>query len=133
MLVLLISVAYFILGRVTFSGNTQIRPLWVLIFELFIICGMLCVPYKAMGNFGQNRLINIVWMTFMIFSAFLWVYYLVWSNLVNSLKHATLSKYWRIIILISGAVLLFYSSSNFMDYFELLLKGEATEYFVIRF
>ena len=69
----------------------------------------------------------------MIFSAFLWVYYLVWSNLVNSLKHATLSKYWRIIILISGAVLLFYSSSNFMDYFELLLKGEATEYFVVSF
>lgn len=40
-----------------------------------VLCGMLCVPYMAMGSFGAGRLLNVIWITFMFFS---WTeYYLI--------------------------------------------------------
>lgn len=133
MLILLIPVAIFVSERITMNNHIHIRPVWILLVELFVICGMLCVPFKAMGNFGQSRLLNTIWMTFIILSAFLWVYYLIWSDLVNSLKYIMLSKYSSLFLFVVGVVMLFYSGSNYLDYIELLLKGNAAEYFTIRF
>lgn len=133
MLILLIPVAIFVSSRIFINKTRLIHPLWILLVELLVICGMLCVPYKAMGNFGQDRLLNTIWMTFMLFSAFLWVYYLIWSNLLDSLKDIVFSKYGRLFLFVAGVVLFFYSNSNFMDYLELFLKGEAADYYTARF
>ena len=133
MLILLIPVAIFVSSRIFINKTRLIHPLWILLVELLVICGMLCVPYKALGNFGQDRLLNTIWMTFMLFSAFLWVYYLIWSNLLDSLKDIVFSKYGRLFLFVAGVVLFFYSNSNFMDYLELFLKGEAADYYTARF
>ena len=56
---------------------------------LMILCGMFCVPYYAMKNFGAGRLENVVWITFMFFS---WILYtMIWlfltvKNYVNISK-----------------------------------------------
>ena len=37
-----------------------------------VICGMICVPYYAMGNWGDGRLQNIVFYTYIIFAILLY-------------------------------------------------------------
>ncbi len=45
-------------------------PFASLILSVGIICGMLCVPFYAMGSFGALRVTNVVWITFMFLSWF---------------------------------------------------------------
>lgn len=53
-----------------------------LVCSFAIICGMFCVPYKAMGTFGAGRLTNVVWIAFMFLC---WLnYFLAWGVLVKS-------------------------------------------------
>ena len=42
-----------------------------------VISGMFCVPYKAMAYFGEGRVSNVIWITFMMLSWFLYV--LLWG------------------------------------------------------
>lgn len=45
-----------------------------------VICGMLCVPYLPMGYFGEPRITNVIWITFMILSGI--IYFLLWGYLL---------------------------------------------------
>ena len=47
---------------------TALNPLILFILSIIIECGVLCVPYKAMGNFGAGRVYNIIWLTYMLMS-----------------------------------------------------------------
>lgn len=43
-------------------------PWWIILIFGMVISGMLCVPYMASGTFGAQRLFNVVWITFILFS-----------------------------------------------------------------
>lgn len=43
------------------SKYFKISPLLFIIIFWIMLCGMLCVPYMAMGNFGDDRLTNVIW------------------------------------------------------------------------
>lgn len=46
------------------------KKIWLLLFTSWVIfCGILCVPYYGMGYFGEGRIANINWLTFMFLSA----------------------------------------------------------------
>lgn len=46
------------------------KKICLLLFVSWVVfCGILCVPYYAMGNFGEARIANINWLTLMLFSA----------------------------------------------------------------
>ena len=51
----------------------------ILLSSGLVICGMLAVPYYAMGGFGEGRLINVVWLTFMVLS---WLNYILLLGLL---------------------------------------------------
>lgn len=48
----------------------KLFPLASLILSVGIICGMLCVPFYAMGSFGGLRVTNVIWIAFMFLSWF---------------------------------------------------------------
>jgi len=54
------------------SRDSRIFPWRPLLFSTITICGMLCVPYYAMGSFGDGRLTNVIWITFITLG---WVNY----------------------------------------------------------
>lgn len=46
------------------------KKISLLLFVSWVVfCGILCVPYYAMGYFGEVRVANIDWLTFMLLSA----------------------------------------------------------------
>lgn len=60
--------------------NRKYYPVLFIGSATVILLGMLCAPYYAMGNFGGGRLINVVWMAFMVFSVAGYTYVLCWAQ-----------------------------------------------------
>jgi len=64
-------------------------PLYLIICSLAavaVICGMFCVPYYAMADFGRGRVTNVIWITFNFLSWFIYfisVAYLVAKEYIN--------------------------------------------------
>lgn len=55
--------------------------LFALMAAVAVICGMFCVPYYAMADFGMGRVTNVIWITFMFFS---WlIYFMIWGLIVS--------------------------------------------------
>lgn len=57
-------------------------PVVQILLSGMVICGMLCVPYYPMGWFGSGRIINVIWITFMVLSWY--IYVLIWGYLVKN-------------------------------------------------
>lgn len=65
-------------------------PLIPLLYSVMVVCGMLCVPFYAMSFFGDGRLTNVVWATFVLLS---WLdYALVLRFVVFRLKEKKLHR-----------------------------------------
>lgn len=124
-------------NREKFSKRFPIIPILV---AGIVLSGMLCVPYFTMGYFGEGRLTNVIWISFMIFS---WIiYFFIWGYIVKkqyvdvdkilNSKHIELFK----LLLISGCmfVLLLFSNnnnaSNSLIAIEELCNGVANAYSV---
>lgn len=56
------------------------HPLIILSVSFVVFAGILCVPYYAMGGFGEGRLTNVVWITFIMLSVINYTYLLVYIN-----------------------------------------------------
>ena len=71
---------------ISFSMKNKIKISSKFIIILFlalamVLSGMFCVPYYAMGNFGAQRVTNVIWIAFMLFS---WLLYIVvWQYIIN--------------------------------------------------
>ena len=64
-----------------FPKHFPLYILFTVIIAVAVICGMFCVPYYAMADFGMGRVTNVIWITFMFFS---WViYFMLWGLFVN--------------------------------------------------
>ena len=113
----------------------------LLIVTLFssglVICGMLAVPYYAMGTFGNGRLTNVIWLTFMILS---WINYVLFLGILikkEILNHKKIlkRKYSLAIctlVICSGLLLSTFSkineSSNSVRALRELTNGTAKSY-----
>lgn len=68
---------------------------WIALSASFVIlCGMLCVPYYAMGGFGAGRLTNVIWITFVLLGWLNYVLIVRWLKLnrIITLKRTELWK-----------------------------------------
>ena len=61
------------------SRFTKRFPLVPVLMSGAVICGMFCVPYLPMGYFGEDRVTNVIWITFMLLTGV--VYFLFWGFL----------------------------------------------------
>lgn len=109
-----------------FSKSFPLLP--ILIF-ITIVCGMFCVPYFSMGNFGAGRITNVIWITFMFFSWIIYFYiwgYLVKNNIININKLPNSdNKYIMIVICI---FILFIMNSNSLKAITELCDNTAYNY-----
>ncbi len=58
--------------------NLDLHPIVLFLLLSMFQCGMLAVPYHAMGTFGAGRIKNIIWLAFMVSTALFVLYALVW-------------------------------------------------------
>lgn len=109
------------------SESLKYNPLYLLLTKICIICGMLCVPYKAMGWFGAGRVTNVIWITFMVLSCILWVYFIIWLSfrmqLKNKLQLRSVYKKIALIIICMGMV--YFPNSNAIKATNEIINGTA--------
>ena len=107
------------------------NPIWVMAACAMLWCGAMCVPNYAMGNFGEGRVVNILWMLFLLISAVMVVYTTVWFN--HKGRPAWLDGWcdsagWRTALVVFALGLLVYSGSNLKDVVRELADGTAAAY-----
>lgn len=115
-----------------FSERFPIIPLLV---SAMLLCGMLCVPYYAMGSYGDGRLINVIWITFMLLS---WVNYVliigffVKNGYINKTSEYKKSIIWAIVLVVTFSSLFFIinygKSSNSVVAIKELKYGVAEQH-----
>lgn len=114
------------------SRNRRLpNPLWVLAAGGTVFCGELCVPYYAMSSFGENRIKNIFWMSFLILSAVIVIYTVVWFNHKGRpdwLDCWMCSAGWQTMLVLLTAALVFHTGTNAKDILRELLDGTAQSY-----
>lgn len=103
----------------TFNNNKHLKkfpslsPLLFFLISWIILCGMLCVPYMAMGFFGVERLTNVIWLFFIVSTVLLLIYstwYLMSKYIsVDTIDNTILYKVFTVAI---AFMCVFYSSSN---------------------
>lgn len=107
------------------------NPLWVMAAGGALFCGELCVPYYAMSSFGEGRAQNIYWLTFMLVSAVIVIYTVVWFNQKG--RPAWLDTWaagpgWNTMLVVLAAALVFHTGTNAKDITRELLDGTAKTY-----
>ena len=60
--------------------NLKWNPIILYIIKVVIICGLFCVPYKAMGNFGARRVENVIWCASIILNCIFCIYTIQWIS-----------------------------------------------------
>lgn len=75
------------------------KLLLVFLISFAVLCGMFCVIYMPTGTFGEDRLTNVIWFAFMIFSwinyAFLVIY--LYSHKYILIKSAGHPVIWTVL------------------------------------
>lgn len=64
-------------------------PLYILaalVASVAVICGMFCVPYYAMADFGMGRVTNVIWITFSFLSWFVYFITVGWLTAADFLN-----------------------------------------------
>lgn len=85
----------------------KLNPVIMLCIGATIFCGCLCVPYMAMGNFGDMRVTNVYWIMYYFLSIFVMEYSFLWIfEHFISIRHLVISiKRWQLQLVI--CILLF--------------------------
>lgn len=113
------------------SINTAFNPLIFIVCSCVIMCGILCVPFYPMGNFGAPRVYNIFWLTFMALSFANNVYAICWfknKGLIEIKDFDHLERGFSGGILVILIILMLLPSSNFISVRMELADGTAKSY-----
>ena len=121
------------------KGNFSKRfPVLPVLVSLAVICGMFCVPYLPLGYFGEERVTNVIWVTFMMSSWFNYV--LIWGYLIaneyvsveklQAIKHLPIIKTAVIVVCLLGLFIFQdgVESSNSYEAIVELKDGVAQRY-----
>ena len=100
-------------------------PIFYLFIAWIILCGMLAVPYYAMGFFGQGRVRDVVWL-FEAFSITLITIYTTWYLLYRYFEVRDIKSDLFINLLFVGLVLIsaYWLNCNYMEAFKELTNGQ---------
>ena len=101
-------------------------PILYLFTAWIILCGMLAVPYYAMGFFGQGRVRDVVWL-FEAFSITLITIYTTWYLLYRYFEVKNIKNDLFVNLLFVGLVLIsaYWLNCNYMEAFKELTSGQA--------
>ncbi len=107
----------------------KLSPLIYIFIAWVILCGLLCVPYIAMGWFGAERLTNVIWLYIIFVSIMIIIYstFYILFNFVdvhNIENNVFLKTCYIVLILLS----VFYSTSNGKKAYEEVYNCTAPLY-----
>lgn len=108
--------------------DLKIHPILLFLTFCMFLCGMLAVPYFAMGTFGSGRLKNIIWIAYMLMAGMFWFYTLIWLSdripfIAKALDRIRNIEKGGIVIVVS--ILLILSSGYFFPAIRELSDGTA--------
>ena len=101
-------------------------PIFYLFIAWIILCGMLAVPYYAMGFFGQGRVRDVVWL-FEAFSITLITIYTTWYLLYRYFEVRDIKSDLFINLLFVGLVLIsaYWLNCNYIEAIKELENGQV--------
>lgn len=111
------------------------NPLIMIIISYVFIAGMFAVPYYGMGTFGTERIVNIIWIAFIVLSIVNEFVIILWLN--DKHKRIILEKMSDVAksgIVLAGILLLCVlggakeKSTAIMALDEVVVSGVATDY-----
>lgn len=102
------------------SIKANVNPLIILIISIGIICGMLSVPWFAMGGFGEGRVENVIWFAFIILSGLITLYFVLW---VKNKKHISLKISRKSIAIITMVLIIIISFSGNSNIVKLIYSS----------
>lgn len=108
--------------------DLKVNPIFLLGVSIIVFCGELCVPYYAMGNFGEDRVYNIFWMLFMVLSCINVIYFFVWflqKRNNRKLLREMIPDDFKILVLIVIVGICFNVNSNIWSVSEEIITGNA--------
>ena len=111
--------------------SLNIHPIVLFLTFSMFQCGMLAVPYYAMGTFGAGRIKNIIWMAFMVFTGLFVIYSICWLCQKNDTIDTYINRIRdydkkTIVVLASIALVLF--SRNMYSVVQELSDGTAVKF-----
>lgn len=104
-------------------------PILTLGATAMVFCGMACVPFYAMGGFGEGRTINVLWMYFIIALIFNTICVCGWYenekgiNLSEQLNHKLKSTIIKTVIFLGGMVVIGLFSSGAIGEYSTTMKA----------
>lgn len=109
--------------------NLIVNPIFLFIYYLIVYIGVLCVPYYAMGTFGDLRTRNAIWLIFtfgLIFNVdYAYIYLMKKYDLPFNLNWLDRKKS---VICIYMLILLVVIQPNYITLLNDLIKGHAAKY-----
>lgn len=107
------------------------NPILLYIIKAIIICGLLCVPYKAMGSFGAGRVSNVIWCAYIILNCIFYIYTILWISFRIKIKLETKFNFYNIkeialIIIITGMI--FFPHCNTINAIKDITSGNAQNF-----
>lgn len=101
-------------------------PILFLFIAWAILCGMLAVPYYAMGNFGEGRVVDVVWL-FEATSLTLITIYTTWYLLYKYFEVKDINNDLFVNLLFVGLVLIsaYWLDCNYIKAIKELTNGQA--------
>ncbi len=101
-------------------------PFIYLFIAWVILCGMLAVPYYAMGSFGEGRVVDVIWL-FETTSLTLITIYTTWYLLYRYFEVRDIRNDMFVNFLFVGLVLIsaYWVTCNYMEAIKELTNGEA--------
>ena len=101
-------------------------PIIYLFIAWIILCGMLAVPYYAMGNFGEGRVVNVIWL-FEYASLSLITIYTTWYLLDKYFEVKDIKNDLFVNFLFIGLVLIsaYWLDCNYIKAIKELTSGQA--------
>ena len=112
-------------------NSIDIHPVLLFLMLSMVNCGVLCVPYYAIGSFGSGRAKNVYYYIFVIFSSILFVYTLVWlgsrSKRIEKILDYLSNRNYGFPIIVFCLIISFYRS-NFYYVMDDLISGKAKRF-----
>lgn len=103
-----VAIEFGIKNKDKFGKNFPVYIIAAVIASAAVICGMFCVPFYAMRDFGMGRVHNVIWITFNFASWFIYISvvgYLAAKNYINAAAILSVKHIQRIRLAVMGLAL----------------------------
>ena len=105
-----------------------VRPIFVFLYSFSITCALFCVPYFPLGNYGPDRLQNVIWVSFTVLSWLSCLYGIIYYLKKKQTEIKFDKGTCLVVICVCCCIAFFYRDANCLSITKELKNGTAKLY-----